>query len=86
MKHGAPDADEHHEGDLGDITADKSGKGTVDEAFKGATLGDGDTSIAGKGFVIHAKADDMKTQPTGNAGNRVACGTITVDDAATAKE
>ena len=82
MKHGAPDAEEHHEGDLGNITADKSGKGTVTVTLKGATLGEGDTSIAGKGFINHAKADDMKTQPTGNAGDRVACGTITVDDAA----
>jgi len=82
MKHGAPDAEEHHQGDLGNITADKSGKGTVTITLKGATLGEGDTSIAGKGFIIHAKADDMKTQPTGNAGDRVACGTITVDDAA----
>jgi Cu-Zn family superoxide dismutase len=81
-KHGAPDAEEHHEGDLGNITADKSGKATLTITLKGATLGDGDTSIAGKGFIIHAKPDDMKTQPTGNAGDRVACGTITVDDAA----
>jgi Cu-Zn family superoxide dismutase len=82
MKHGAPDAAEHHEGDLGNITAGKDGKATLTITLKGATLGDGDTSIAGKGFIIHAKPDDMKTQPTGNAGDRVACGTITVDDAA----
>ncbi len=81
MKHGAPDAEEHHEGDMGNITAEKDGKATKTFTLKGATLGDGNTSIAGKGFIIHAKADDMKTQPTGNAGDRVACGTITVDEA-----
>lgn len=80
-KHGAPDAAEHHEGDLGNLTADKSGKATKTFTMKGITLGDGDTSIVGKGFIIHEKADDMKTQPTGNAGARVACGVITLDPA-----
>jgi len=80
-KHGAPDAAEHHEGDLGNLTADTSGKATKTFTIKGITLGDGDTSVVGKGFIIHEKADDMKTQPTGNAGARVACGVITVDAA-----
>ena len=78
-KHGAPDAAEHHEGDLGNLTADKSGKATTTLTMKGITLGEGDTSIVGKGFIIHEKADDMKTQPTGNAGDRVGCGVITLD-------
>src|SRR5450755_1836177 len=78
-KHGAPDAAEHHEGDLGNITAEKDGKGTATLTIKGVTLGDGDTSIVGKGFIIHAKADDLKSQPVGNAGDRVACGVITLD-------
>jgi Cu-Zn family superoxide dismutase len=78
-KHGAPDAAEHHEGDLGNITADKDGKGTATITIKGVTLADGDTSIVGKGFIIHAKADNFKTQPTGDAGDRVACGVITLD-------
>ncbi|HEY0253537.1 MAG TPA: superoxide dismutase family protein [Kofleriaceae bacterium] len=79
-KHGAPDAEEHHEGDLGNITAEKDGKATKTFTIKGVSLKDGDTSIVGKGFIIHAKADDMKTQPTGNAGDRVACGVITLDE------
>ena len=78
-KHGAPDAAEHHEGDLGNITAGADGKATTTMTIKGVTLGDGDNSIAGKGFIVHEKADDMKTQPTGNAGGRVACGVITLD-------
>jgi superoxide dismutase, Cu-Zn family len=78
-KHGSPDSAEHHEGDLGNITAEKDGKGTATITIKGVTLGDGDTSIVGKGFIIHAKADNFKTQPTGDAGDRVACGVITLD-------
>ena len=80
-KHGAPDAAEHHEGDLGNLTADKDGKATKTFTMKGITLKEGDTSIVGKGFIIHAKADDMKTQPTGNAGDRAGCGVITLDAA-----
>ena len=80
-KHGAPEAAEHHEGDLGNLTADKAGVATKTFTMKGITLADGDASIVGKGFIIHEKADDMKTQPTGNAGARVACGVITLDAA-----
>jgi Cu-Zn family superoxide dismutase len=80
-KHGAPDAAEHHEGDLGNLTAGADGKATKTFTMKGITLEEGDTSIIGKGFIIHDKADDMKTQPTGNAGARVACGVITLDAA-----
>jgi Cu-Zn family superoxide dismutase len=49
--------------------------------MKGITVKDGDASVVGKGFIVHEKADDMKTQPTGNAGDRVACGVITLDAA-----
>lgn len=80
-KHGAPDAAEHHEGDLGNLTAGADGKATKTFTMKGITLDEGETSIIGKGFIIHDKADDMKTQPTGNAGARVACGVITLDAA-----
>ena len=75
-KHGSPDGEEHHEGDFGNLTAGKDGKATKTFVMKGITLADGPTSIVGKGFIIHEKADDFKTQPTGNAGSRVACGVI----------
>src|SRR5574338_1510731 len=48
-KHGAPDAAEHHEGDLGNITAGKDGKATATMTIKGVTLKEGDTSIVGTG-------------------------------------
>jgi Cu-Zn family superoxide dismutase len=80
-KHGAPDAAEHHEGDLGNLTAGADGKATKTFTMKGITLDEGPTSIVGKGFIIHEKKDDLKTQPTGNAGGRVACGVITLDAA-----
>ncbi len=75
-KHGSPDGAEHHEGDFGNLTAGKDGKATKTFVMKGITLADGPTSIVGKGFIVHEKADDFQTQPTGNAGSRVACGVI----------
>lgn len=75
-KHGAPESAEHHEGDFGNLTAGKDGKATKTFTMKGITLGEGETSIIGKGFIVHAKKDDLKSQPSGNAGDRIACGVI----------
>jgi Cu-Zn family superoxide dismutase len=78
-KHGAPDATEHHAGDLGNLTAGKDGKATKTFTMKGISLDKDNASIVGKGFIVHEKVDDFKTQPTGNAGARVACGVIELD-------
>jgi superoxide dismutase, Cu-Zn family len=79
-KHGAPDGTEHHAGDFGNLTAGKDGKATATITMKGVTLEEGAaTSLVGKGFIVHEKKDDFKTQPTGNAGGRVACGVIELD-------
>ena len=76
--HGAPDAAQRHEGDFGNITAGEDGKATKTFVMKGISLGDGANSVVGKGFIVHEKADDLSTQPTGDAGGRVACGVITI--------
>jgi superoxide dismutase, Cu-Zn family len=70
-KHGAPNDPDHHAGDLGNLTADASGNATID-----LTLPAMQASIIGRGVVIHAKPDDFKTQPTGNAGGRIGVGVI----------
>ena len=76
-KHGAPDAAERHEGDLGNLKADDNGRATLDYVDAVITLS-GPTSIIGRGVIVHADADDLKSQPVGNAGKRVAAGVIGV--------
>ena len=73
--HAAREAADRHVGDLGNLKADPYGLARVD--FVDATLSlSGPNGIIGKAVIVHEKADDFKTQPTGNAGGRVACGVI----------
>lgn len=76
MPHGGPDAAQHHAGDLGNIVADQGGIGHYEQIVHGITLDDGPTSIVGRAVVVHEGADDLTSQPSGNAGARVACGVI----------
>jgi len=76
-KHGGPESAEHHAGDLGNLTADDKGHAHLDEVFKGLTI-EGKTGVAGHSVIIHEKADDLKSQPAGDAGKRIAGGEITI--------
>jgi len=75
--HGGPKDAKRHEGDMGNVEAKADGTATID--YVDPELGfEGARSIVGRGVVVHANPDDLKTQPTGNAGGRVACGVIGV--------
>lgn len=75
--HGNPAAPPHHLGDVPNLTANLEGRADVNARIEGVTLGDGGANdLAGKAFVVHAKPDDYKTQPSGNSGDRIACGVI----------
>lgn len=76
-KHSGPDDETRHAGDLGNLTADETGKAHYDRVDKQLKF-TGKESILGRSVIVHEKADDLKTQPTGNAGGRVACGVIGV--------
>jgi Cu-Zn family superoxide dismutase len=68
-----------HVGDLANLVVDQSGKAKATFTVQGATLGDGTDSLfheGGTALVIHAKADDLMSDPSGNSGDRVACGVI----------
>jgi superoxide dismutase, Cu-Zn family len=79
-KHGLENPEGHHAGDMLNLTVDTSGKADATLEDKDVTLSDGAHSLfsnGGTAIVIHAKADDMKTDPSGNSGDRIACGVIT---------
>jgi Cu-Zn family superoxide dismutase len=67
----------HHAGDVDNLQADAAGVAHVDLVLPGLTLGDGGADdVLGRAFIVHADADDYRSQPAGNAGARVACGVI----------
>lgn len=75
--HGQVGSGEHHVGDTNNIVADDTGVAMVDTRLEGATLADGAPSdILDLAVIVHADPDDYATQPTGNAGARLACGVI----------
>ena len=75
MPHGAPDDAQRHVGDLGNLVADENGHAHYDRIDTVIAL-EGEKSILDRGLIVHAGEDDFVTQPTGNAGARVACGVI----------
>jgi len=83
--HWNPSAENHgkwghspfHHGDIGNLVADDKGHAMLTFESDVWTIGDGKPSdIVGHAVIVHAKEDDFTTQPTGNAGGRVACGVI----------
>ena len=74
--HGDPKSAERHAGDLPSLKAGKDGRARIDATVDAISIGQGAGNIVGRGLIIHADPDDYKTQPTGNAGARIACGVI----------
>ena len=74
--HGAPHALERHAGDLGNMWVDEKGDGHHMLLMPDLTVADGPNSVRGRAIIVHANADDLATQPTGNAGGRIGCGVI----------
>ena len=73
--HAGHDAEQRHVGDMDNLDADSSGKAHLELTDKMMTTS-GEKSIIGRGVIVHEKADDLKSQPTGDAGGRLACGVI----------
>lgn len=74
--HGNPASAERHAGDMPALLADASGNGRIDTLLDVMTVKPGPASVVGRGLIVHASPDDYTTQPTGNAGARLACGVI----------
>jgi Cu-Zn family superoxide dismutase len=78
-QHGLDNPQGPHAGDMPNFTVDASGKGKTSYVDSRVTLGAGDNSLfheGGTALVIHAKADDNRSDPAGSAGPRIACGVI----------
>ena len=77
-KHGKWGVGEYHKGDIGNFTADEKGNGTITLTTDEWCIGCGDPAkdIMGNGLIVHQGTDDFTTQPSGNAGARVACSAI----------
>jgi Cu-Zn family superoxide dismutase len=76
--HGGPMDAKRHVGDLGNIRVQSDGTGHYQETDKVVSL-EGPNSIIGRAVILHAGEDDLASQPTGNAGARLACGVIGYD-------
>ena len=74
--HGHHGGANRHAGDLPSLKANKEGRANVQVNLDIITVAPGPASIVGRGLIVHADPDDYKTQPTGNAGARIACGVI----------
>ena len=74
--HAAPTDAAHHNGDFGNIEIGANGEGRMVITTNMLTVTPGPNSVVGKAVVFHDKPDDLKTQPTGNAGARFGCGVV----------
>ena len=74
--HGHHASGERHAGDMPSLRADASGNAKLDTTLDIITVNAGAASVVGRGLIVHADPDDYKTQPTGNAGARLACAII----------
>ncbi len=76
MPHAGPKEMKRHAGDLGNIEIKADGTGDLDITSDLLTVKPGPNSVVGRAVVFHEKADDLTTQPTGNAGGPLGCGVI----------
>lgn len=79
-KHGFDNPEGHHAGDMHNFTVGANGKADATVEDPDVNLGEGSHSLfsnGGTAIIIHAKADDYKTDPSGNSGDRIACGVVT---------
>lgn len=76
--HAGPATPAHHAGDFGNVTAGENGQVRTRFTTRSITVSEGAASAVGRAVILHANPDDLMTQPTGNAGGRIACGVVTL--------
>lgn len=79
-QHGFENPNGSHAGDLPNMTVDANGRGSLSGVARGVTLEGGEANSlrkpGGTALMVHASADDYRTDPSGNSGARIACGVI----------
>lgn len=75
-EHGPMDGEMHHLGDMNNLEADKAGNAKAEFFISNVSLNGIQNAIVGRSVIIHKNEDDMITQPSGAAGNRIGCGVI----------
>ena len=78
MPHAGPTETHRHAGDLGNITIESNGTGHLELVTDLLTVRPGPNSVVGKSVVFHEKADDLTSQPSGDAGGRLGCGVVSM--------
>lgn len=77
QQHGKWGTDSFHAGDIGNVSLDATGKGTMELETDLWTIGgDEKTNILNRSIIVHSGMDDLTSQPSGNAGSRIGCGVI----------
>lgn len=75
-QHAGPDNEERHAGDMGNLVSNDKGIADYEYNFSNLTIAGGLNPVLGRAVIIHENEDNLVSQPTGNAGSRVACGVI----------
>lgn len=74
-QHGKWGSASFHSGDLGNVSLDAKGNGTMEVESDLWSIGGGEkTNILDKSIIVHGGVDDFTSQPSGNAGTRIGCG------------
>ncbi len=74
--HGTPNVTPHHAGDFSNLLAPSNGEIHQQFVTRSISVSPGTMSVVGHALILHANPDDLLTQPTGNAGGRIACGVV----------
>jgi superoxide dismutase, Cu-Zn family len=75
-QHSGPENKERHAGDMGNLTANTKGVAEYEYDFSKLTVARGENPVLGRAVIVHESEDNLVSQPTGNAGARIACGVI----------
>lgn len=81
VQHGGPTDALHHAGDWGNMVVSSVGSGSLSVTTNMLSVGPGANSVVGRAVILHGGTDDLVSQPSGDAGPRIACGVVELGSA-----